>query len=84
MKRNRKTWDYNRRQLQGLTSDVCGKYCCLFAIYMDWGYTPKQFISLFVACKNADRWVDRFSLPNSGLKCHVVAGVNAAEYAYKS
>jgi hypothetical protein len=39
--------DYNKVPLQSLTSTVCGKYCCLFALYMDRGYSPKQFISLF-------------------------------------
>jgi len=27
--------NYNKRQLQGLTINVCGKYCCLFAPYTD-------------------------------------------------
>ena len=35
VKRNCTTWDLNRRQLQSLTSDVGGTYCCLFALYMD-------------------------------------------------
>jgi len=35
------------------------KYCCLFALYMDRGYTPQQFISLFNACDHADRQVER-------------------------
>jgi len=29
IRRNCRTWDHNKRQLQGLSSDVCGKYCCL-------------------------------------------------------
>ena len=33
--------DFNQRQLQGLTINVCGKYCCLFALYTDLGYKPK-------------------------------------------
>ena len=36
---NSSVWDYNRRQLQGLTNKVCGKYCFLFALYTDRGYT---------------------------------------------
>jgi len=44
VKRNCTVWVYNTVQLQGLTSTVCGQYCCLFALYMDKGYTPKQFI----------------------------------------
>jgi len=56
-RRNCTSWDHERRQLQGLTSNVCRKYCCLFALYMDRGYTPQKFIALFDAC-NADRQVE--------------------------
>jgi hypothetical protein len=52
------TWDYNNRQLQGSTSDVCGKYCCLFALYADRRYASQQFVSMFVVC-NADRQVEQ-------------------------
>jgi len=34
VKRNCTTWDRYKLQLQSLTSDVCGKYCCLFGLYM--------------------------------------------------
>ena len=74
IKRNCTTSEFNRRQLQSLTTDVCGKYCCLIALYMDRGYTSNQFISLFDAC-NADSHWSGCSLPNSGPKCHVAAGV---------
>ena len=37
IRRNCAVWDYNSRHLQGLTSNVCGKYCCLFALYADRG-----------------------------------------------
>jgi len=57
--RNCATWDYNRRQLHGLTTDVCGKYCCLFSLYMDRGYTPQEFTSLFDTCNHADQQVER-------------------------
>jgi len=58
IKSNCMTWDHNMRQLQGLTSNVCGKYCCLFALYMALGYTPKQFMSFFDAC-NPNLQVER-------------------------
>ena len=45
--RNCTTWDHNKRTLQSLTTDVCGKYCCLFDLYIDRGYTPQQFVALF-------------------------------------
>ena len=54
LRRNCTVWDYNSVQLLGLISTVCGQYCCRFALYMDKGYTPKQFVGLF----NADL-VDR-------------------------
>jgi len=57
IKRKCTTWEYNMRQLQGLTTNVCGKYCCLLTLYMDRGYTPQQFISLIDACNSADRQV---------------------------
>jgi len=49
LKRNCTVWVYNTVQPQGLTSSVCGQYCCLFALYMDKGYTPKQFVGLLKA-----------------------------------
>ena len=61
IRRNCITWDHNRRQMQSLTSNNCGKYCCLFALYMDRGFTPKQFVGLFdgeVQQQASDRWID--------------------------
>jgi len=34
IRRNSTVWQYNRTQLQGLTTTICGEYCCLFAVYM--------------------------------------------------
>jgi len=45
--RNCTTWDRNKRTLKSLSRDVCSKNCCLFALYMDRGYTPQQFVVLF-------------------------------------
>jgi len=47
LKCNCTVWNYNTTSLQGPTSVVCGHYCCLFALYMDEGYTPQQFVRLF-------------------------------------
>ena len=52
-------WDYNSTRLQVLTSSVCGKYCCLFALYMDRGYSPKRFVGLFDPAI-ADAQIDSF------------------------
>ena len=48
--------NYKTIHLQEPTSTVCGKYCCLFALYMDRGYTPRQFIGLLPRA-SADRAV---------------------------
>ena len=48
-------WDYNKRQLQGLTSNIDGKYCCLFALYMDRGFTARQFVGQLEGAASADR-----------------------------
>jgi hypothetical protein len=46
IRRNCTVWDYNSVQLQEPTTAVCGKYCCPFALYVDRGYTPQQFVGL--------------------------------------
>jgi len=56
LKRTCPVWNFNAVQLQGLTSSVCGHYCCVFALYLDKRYSPKQFISLFDP-RTADRQV---------------------------
>ena len=60
LRRNCTTWEYNKKQLKGLTSKFCGQYYCLFALYMDRGYTPHQFIALFDGRSNADRQVTQW------------------------
>jgi len=47
-------WQYNKTRLQGSTTTVCGEYCCLFALYMDRGYTPQQFERLFATAAASD------------------------------
>ena len=59
IRRNCKVWHYNRRKLEGLTSNICGKYFCLFALYMDRGFTAKQFVGEFDGASSADRQIFR-------------------------
>ena len=59
IRRNSTVWDYNRKQLQGLTSSICGKYCCLFALFMDRWFTAKQFVGQFDGATSADREIVR-------------------------
>jgi hypothetical protein len=74
IQQNCTTWSYNKRQLQGLTSDVCGQYYSLFTLNIEGGYTPQQFITLFTGRGNADRQVKQIfasefgaTLPRIGL-----------------
>jgi len=80
VQRNSTTWDRNKRQLQSLTSDVCGKYCCLFALYMDRGDSPQQFVALFGT--PADRQMEMLTV-EFGVKFLVAAGVNDVAAVYK-
>ena len=52
LKRNCITWDYNRSQLQGLTADTCGRYACLFAIFMNRKHTPVEYVIMFTQQPN--------------------------------
>jgi len=79
--RNCTTWDRNKRSQQSVTSDVCGKYCCLFTLYMDRA-TLCRNLWRSSEMQQTGRW-RRCSRPNSGPKCHVAVMVNAALAAYK-
>jgi hypothetical protein len=57
LRRNCTVLNYNNAQLQGPLSTVCGKYCCLFALYMNRGYTSRQIVGLFTPGL-ADRQVE--------------------------
>ena len=62
IRRNCSVWDYNTVHLQGHTSTICGKCCCLFVLYMGRRYTSKQFVGL-LATATADKVVsDMFVL----------------------
>lgn len=68
LKRNCTVWEYNKVHLQGLTSTVCGQYCCLFALYMDRGYTPQEFVGLFKADMADQQIAEMFHLEFGSLR----------------
>jgi len=83
IKRNSKAWGYNRRQLQGLTTDVLES----IAVYSPstWIRATRRNSSsryLIRATMQTGRWSGS-SLPNSGSRCLGAAVVNAAVTAYK-
>jgi hypothetical protein len=49
------------------TTTVCGKYCCLMALYMDWGYSPQTFVGLltpFIPINGCPNYLRRSSVHN--------------------
>jgi hypothetical protein len=54
-------------------STVCGQYFCLFALYVDRGYTPKQFVDLVHSAK-ADSQISRMFEQEFGTLCSVPRG----------
>jgi hypothetical protein len=44
---NGRLWSHNRRELQSLTSDVCGHYCLMFLACRMNGHPLKSFQTLF-------------------------------------
>jgi hypothetical protein len=60
LRRTSSVWDYNT-QLQGLTSNVCGHYCCLFALCLDEGLPPRQCVSHFGARHADERVLEIFA-----------------------
>ena len=48
LQRHSISWIINRHRLQGLTSKVCGHYCCIYTLQRGWGETMKSFVDMFV------------------------------------
>lgn len=42
-----KQYTYNTRRLQGVVSNVCGQYCCLFALRRSTGVAMHTFVASF-------------------------------------
>jgi hypothetical protein len=40
-------FNYNRVQIQSFQSDICGEYCCLYAVSKSLGYTLHKFLNQF-------------------------------------
>jgi len=81
LRRNCTVWDYNTTQLQGPTSVVCGKYCCLLTLYTDRGFTPKQFVNLFTA-DMADRQITELFTREFGNLCGTPRGGQCCTASY--
>ena len=47
MQRHSISWKFNHHRLQGLTSNVCGHYCCLYALHRSEGLSMTSFVNMF-------------------------------------
>ena len=41
------SWTFNRRRLQGLTTNVCGHYCCIYVLHRARGLSMTSFVNMF-------------------------------------
>lgn len=58
LRRNSTTHRWNTTRLQGLFSQTCGQYCCVFLYFMCRGYNLRQFLDLFtVDCERNDQLI---------------------------
>jgi len=51
LQRHSISWTFNRHRLQGLTSNVCGHYCCLYANHRARGLSMTSFVNMFVTAR---------------------------------
>jgi len=82
LRRNCTVWNHNTVHLRGLTSTVCGQYCCLFTLFMDSGYIPKQFIG-FLTADIADRQVNKIFTSVFGPPLKQLRGGQCSNNMYK-
>jgi len=68
-------WQYNKTQIQGPTTTDCGEYCCLFALYMDRGYTPNNLEGCLLLLATLTKGSTDYSTRNLAPRC----GNNAEE-----
>jgi len=48
LQRHSISWTFNSRRLQGLTSNVCGHYCCLYVLHRASGQSMTSFVNMFL------------------------------------
>lgn len=67
---------YNKTQLQGYLSEVCGQYCCVYLLSKAKNWTLKRFLKLFHQNENAhendklvyEMFLNNFSMKHSDMK----------------
>jgi len=51
LQRHSISWIFNRHRLQGLTSNACGHYCCLYALHRARGLSMTSFVNMFIPAR---------------------------------
>jgi len=51
LQRHSISWIFNRHRLQGLTSNVFGYYCCLYALHRASGLSMTSFVNIFIPAR---------------------------------
>ena len=51
LQRHSISWTFNSTRLQGLTTNVCGQYCCLYALHRARGLSMTSFVDMFVPAR---------------------------------
>jgi hypothetical protein len=87
VRRNSTAYDYNIVPLEEFASNVCYKYCCLYALYTDRGYTSNQFDDRFAARGHADSHVNSLfvhspNIVNGQLHFHYSAVYNIQRFRF--
>jgi hypothetical protein len=48
LQRHSISWTFNRHSLQGLTTNVYGHYCCMYALHRAKGLSMTSFVDMFL------------------------------------
>ena len=51
LQRHSISWTFNRHRIQGITSNVCGHYCCLYALYRARGLSKTSSVNMFILAR---------------------------------
>jgi hypothetical protein len=46
LQRHSISWTFNRHRLRGLTTNVCGHYCCIYALHRARGLSMTSFVNM--------------------------------------
>ena len=70
LQRHSISWTFNHHRLQGQTSNVCGQYCCIYALHRAWGQSMTSFVNMFVPARFTcnDKKAVRFFLAQFGVR----------------